>query len=62
MGKKLKVTFVRSTIHGTQRQKDNIRSLGFRRLQQVRMLDDTPACRGMLTKVSHLVKVEEVEG
>jgi len=61
MARKLKVTFVKSTIGGTQRQRDCIRSLGFRKLHQVRVVDDTPALRGILRQVNHLVKVEEIE-
>ena len=60
MAKKLKVTYIKSTIGGTQRQKDTIRSLGFRRLHEERIINDNPALRGMCNRVIHLVKVEEV--
>jgi len=60
MAKRLKVTFVKSTIGGTQKQRDCIRSLGFRKLHQVRVFDDNPVYRGMLNKVIHLVSVEEI--
>ncbi|MES4792905.1 MAG: 50S ribosomal protein L30 [Chloroflexota bacterium] len=40
-------------------QKDTIRKLGFRRLQQTIQVDDTPAIRGMLAKVSHLVEINQ---
>jgi len=60
MAKKLKVTYVKSTIGGTQVQHDCIRSLGFRKLHEVRVLEDIPANRGMVNKVIHLLKVEEV--
>jgi large subunit ribosomal protein L30 len=43
------------------KQKQTIEALGLRRLQQVIEHPDTPAVRGMLNKVSHLVQVEEVE-
>ena len=58
MALKLKVTLVRSGINRPQDQKDTIRGLGLRRLHASATLDDTPAIRGMIRKVSHLVKVE----
>lgn len=60
MANKLKVTFVKSIIGGTRVQKETIRSLGFRKLHQVKILEDNPVYRGMLNRVFHLVKVEEV--
>jgi len=60
MARKLKVTYHKSICGGTQKQKDNVRSLGFRKLHQVRILEDTPVFRGMIEKVRHLVKVEEI--
>lgn len=59
--KKLRVTYVRSAIGYQVRQKLTVRALGLRRLGDVREHDDTPTVRGMLHKVSHLVRVEEVE-
>ena len=59
--KKLKITFVKSTIHGTRVQRETVRSLGFRKLNQSRIVEDTPMFRGMVARVHHLVKVEEVE-
>jgi large subunit ribosomal protein L30 len=55
---KLRVTWVKSSIGYSQRQKRTIRALGFRRLGDVVEHNDTPAVRGMLNKVSHLVLVE----
>jgi len=60
MSKKLKVTYVKSIIGGTESQRATIRSLGFKRLHEVVIREDSPAFRGMLTKVSHLLKIEEV--
>ena len=57
--KVLKVTWVKSTIGYSTRQKNTVRALGLRRLGQTIEHSDTPAIRGMLNKVSHLVKVEE---
>jgi large subunit ribosomal protein L30 len=61
MAKKLKVTLVRSTIHRPQKQKDTIRGLGLRKLHSTKVLQDSPAVRGMILKVQHLVDVEAVE-
>ncbi len=58
--KKLRITYVRSAIGYSVRHKDTIRSLGLRRLNQSVIHDDTPTLRGMLSKVNHLVRVEEV--
>ena len=60
--KRLRITWVKSVIGAKQDQKDTIRALGFRRRDQVVEHADTPAMRGMVQKVIHLVKVEEVEG
>ncbi len=57
-GKKLAVTWVRSTIGRQERQRITIRGLGLRRLNQTVELPDTPAVRGMIRKVIHLVRVE----
>jgi large subunit ribosomal protein L30 len=56
---KLRVTWVKSSIGYSRRQKGTIRALGFRRLGDVVEHNDTPEVRGMLNKVSHLVRVEE---
>ena len=58
MALKLKVTLIRSGINRPQDQKDTIRGLGLRRMHGSATLDDTPQIRGMIRKVSHLVKVE----
>lgn len=60
-GKKLKVTLTRSTIRKTKRVKDTVRSLGLRKIDSSRVHDDNPTIRGMIAKVSHMVKVEEVQ-
>jgi large subunit ribosomal protein L30 len=59
--KRLRVTYVKSAIGYNEKQKLTIQALGLRRLHQVIMHPDTPAVRGMINKVSHLVQVEEVE-
>lgn len=58
---KLKVTQRRSGIGRNQRQRDTLRGLGLTRLHQTRELQDTPAIRGMIKKISHLVEVEQVD-
>ena len=60
-GKRLKVTQVRSTIGGTQGQRDTVRSLGLKRIGDVVLKEDRPEIRGMVSTVAHLVAVEEVE-
>jgi large subunit ribosomal protein L30 len=58
--KYVRVTLVRSAIGYPKRQKDTVRALGFRRLNQTVEHADSPALRGMIAKVIHLVEVEEV--
>jgi large subunit ribosomal protein L30 len=58
---KLQVTYVKSAIGYDQRQKDTIKALGLRRLNQTVEHDDTAVIRGMINKVSHLVAVEKVK-
>lgn len=60
--KQVKVTLLRSGIGYTERQKKTILGLGLKRLNGSRLLNDTPAIRGMIGKVSHLLAVEDVEG
>ena len=57
--KVLRVTLVRSPIGYDKRQKATVRALGLRRMHQTVQQSDTPAVRGMLAKVRHLVHVEE---
>jgi large subunit ribosomal protein L30 len=58
---KLKVTQVRSQIGTKQNQRDTLRSLGLRRINDVVVKEDRPEVRGMIFTVRHLVTVEEVE-
>lgn len=57
--KKIKVTLIHSTNRRVQAHKDCVRGLGLRRLNQTVELQDTPSVRGMINKVSYLVKVKE---
>jgi large subunit ribosomal protein L30 len=59
---KLKVTQVRSVIHHPKDQKQTVRRLGLHRIRDSVIKDDRPEIRGMIAKVRHLVRVEEVPG
>lgn len=54
----IKITYVRSAIGRSKDQKETIRALGFRRLNQTVERPDNPSVRGMINKVQHLVRVE----
>ena len=56
----LRITYKKSAIGYAEDQKQTIRSLGFRRLNQTREHEDTRTIRGMIHKVRHLVEVEEL--
>ncbi len=58
--KKLKITQIRSIIDRPERQKRTIEALGLGRPNYFVIHNDTPQIRGMIRKVSHLVKVEEI--
>ena len=58
-GKALRITLVKSPIGYSKRQKRTVRALGLRRLHQTVEHNDTPVVRGMITKIQHLVQVEE---
>ena len=58
-GKTLRVTLVKSPIGYTKDQKKTARALGLRRMNQTVEHKDSPALRGMLFKIIHLLRVEE---
>ncbi|HOG46477.1 MAG TPA: 50S ribosomal protein L30 [Anaerolineae bacterium] len=58
--KQLRITWVKSAIGYSETQKRTVRALGLRRLGDVVVKDDSPALRGMVASVSHLIRVEEV--
>ena len=58
--KKVKVTLVRSPIGAGKRHQACIRGLGLRRIRHTVELEDTPSVRGMINKVSYLIRHEEV--
>ena len=61
-GNKLRITLVRSTIGRPKDQEATVRSLGLRKLNHTVERIDDPSIRGMVYKIRHLVKVEEVAG
>jgi len=56
---KLRITWVKSGIGYNESQRRTLAALGFRRLNQSVVRDDSMPLRGMINKVRHLVKVEE---
>lgn len=56
---KIKITQIKSVIDRPKEQKDTIKALGLKKMNQTVEREDTPVIRGMVKKVSHLVKVEE---
>lgn len=57
---KVKITQVKSTIDRPKRQKETIKALGLRRINQSVTHEATPQIMGMIDRVSHLVKVEKM--
>jgi large subunit ribosomal protein L30 len=57
--KKLRITLVKSAIGYSVRHKETVKALGLHRMNQTVVHDDTPSLRGMLSKVNHLVRIEE---
>ncbi|NCT94510.1 MAG: 50S ribosomal protein L30 [Chitinophagaceae bacterium] len=60
--KKIKITQVKSGIDRPERQKQTLIALGLKKLHASREVEATPQILGMVNKVSHLVKVEEIAG
>ena len=61
MGKKLKITLVRSKYGWSRKQQATIAGLGLRKIGHTVVRPDNPCIRGMVEKVKHLVKVEEID-
>lgn len=59
---KIRVRQVRSTIGRPEDQRGTVKALGLKRLNDVHEHEDKPEIRGMINKVNHLVRVEEVKG
>lgn len=58
--KKIKITQVKSAIDRPERQKLTLKALGLTKLNATKEVEATPQILGMVTKVNHLVKVEEL--
>jgi len=59
--KRVKIRLVRSLIGHPRKQREVVRGLGLRRIDSEVIRNDCPEIRGMIRKVSHLVKVEELD-
>ena len=59
--KKIKVTLVKSPIDRPERQKLTVQALGLNKTNSSREVEATPQVLGMIRKITHLVKVEEVK-
>jgi large subunit ribosomal protein L30 len=57
--RRLRVTLVKSAIGYAKDQRLTVEALGLSKVGQTRVMNDSPAVRGMITKVSHLLSVEE---
>ena len=60
-GKKLRITQVRSGIGRQGKHRRTLRALGIKRHQHSVVHEDTPAIRGMINQISHMIAVEEVD-
>ncbi|MHB8103944.1 MAG: 50S ribosomal protein L30 [Dehalococcoidales bacterium] len=59
---KIRVTWIKSAIGYEERQHKTLETMGFHRLNQSVVLEDSNSVRGMINRVRHLVKVEEELG
>jgi large subunit ribosomal protein L30 len=57
--KKIKVRLLKSVAGCERSQRDTVRGLGLKRIDHVVELADTPAVRGMINNVSHLVRIDQ---
>lgn len=58
---KLQITQVKGLVGSKLNQKETMKTLGLRKIHQTVVREDTPAVRGMIRAVAHLVEVEEVD-
>jgi large subunit ribosomal protein L30 len=58
--KKIKITLVKSPIDRPERQKKTLRALGLNKANAAKEVDATPQILGMVRKVEHLLKVQEI--
>jgi len=61
VGRKLKITLIRSYIGRPEKQRKVLRGMGLLKMNKTVLLADTPEIRGMVGKVCHLVSMEELE-
>ncbi len=61
MSGKLKITLVRSMIGRPEKHRKVLRGMGLTRMHKTVVLEDTPAIRGMVSAVTHMVKSEEID-
>jgi large subunit ribosomal protein L30 len=61
MGKKIQIKQVKSSIGNITPQKLTLKALGLRRIRHAKVYTDSPALRGMIEKVKHIVEVSEVK-
>ncbi|OVE80685.1 50S ribosomal protein L30 [bacterium K02(2017)] len=59
MPKEIKAKYLHSPIGRTQKQKDTVKCLGFKKLNEIKSLPDNDCIRGMLNKIPHLVQIVE---
>ncbi len=60
MANKLKITQIKSAIGYRKRAKDTLIALGIKKMNSSVIQNETPAIKGMVNSISHLLKVEEV--
>ena len=60
MSGQIKVKQVKSGIGFPRKQRESLKGLGLKKMHQTRILEDTPAIRGMINKINHLVTFEEM--
>ncbi len=60
MSGQIKVKQVKSGIGFPRKQRETLKGLGLKKMHQTRILEDTPAIRGMIKKINHLVTFEEM--
>ena len=58
--KQLKITLIKSTIGVLENQRATVIALGLKKIGSSKIHNDTPVTRGMIAKVAHMVKVEEI--
>ncbi len=61
MAKKLKITLIKSVIASNPKNRRIVENLGFTKLNQTIIRPDDAAMRGAIARISHMVKVEEIE-